>query len=527
MPAFVHARRGLLNAPSFGVSRPFAALTAAAVGFSVLPLLWTRYLPLLDIYAHESRAAVLRDILLTGRGSSVYGLDSLLLPNVGFDLVAMVLTLWMGPEMAGRVFVGATLALTLGGTVALSRVTIGRWSVVPLAAGLLAFNLFTLLGFLSYGLGIALMLWALAGRRALMQAGLAAQFLAGCLFGLVLLLCHLSAFAVYAVMLAGFGLDMLLRRQAQFWPVFWRVALMGAELLPAVAVFALMPTGGQGHMHYDLPYLQAKIFNGVKAFSSGSIAGDAAFAVGAVALAVLLAFGGRLRLSRVFVPGLALLTGLYFAVPSHVSGGSYVDSRLPVVIVLLALSAVDFRIAAGRFAWALPLVVAGAFVAKQAALAWEWHQQGRELAQIADVLDGLPDGAVILQAECQPAASDVMGVYASRQPPLTHVAAMAGFKDSRYVASTWTIKGQQPVRTLPPYLPYKAVQDRIGPSVCGAGEYRAIWREAMEARARQGGAGNTPLYLLLLRPPEFGTLLGVAQRTARLPMLELYTTRPE
>ncbi len=512
--------------------RPVVAVAAAlAAVLAVLPILSARYLPLLDVHGHESRVVALRAILLGG-GSPFYGLDSLLLPNIGFDLVGVALAGWLSPEMTGRVFVAATTLLTLSGVLALNRVAVGRWSAAPLVAGLLLYNLFTLLGFLGYGLGIALLFWALAARLLLMRAAPAAQFAAGGAMAAGLLLCHLSAFAVYAVMLASIGLDRLLRARGPWRarsPVLLRVVLLGAETLPALALFALMSTGGEGRMHYDLPYLQTKLFSGLKSLTSGGMAADLAFAVGAVAALALLASCRRVRIARAFVPGLLVLTALYFAVPAHLSGGSYVDSRIPVVAALLAAAALDVELRAGRATLALLCVVAGAYATKQVALAVLWHEESQVLSGIAALFDGLPPGAVIVQAECVPDAGDVRAVYASRQPPLTHVAAFAAFTGERFAAATWTLKGQQPVRTLPAYLPYKAVQDAVGPSVCDPAGYRALLNRLRAAAAGQAVAGHAvpPLYVLLLRPPEAGTLGGAARLVAQTPELELYRASPE
>ena len=394
---------------------------------------------------------------------------------------------------------------------------------MSLTAALLLYNLFTLLGFLSYGMGIALMFWAVAGRLLLERAPALVRLTVGSVFGIVLLLCHVSAFGVYAVMLAGFGLDTLLRRRG----TLLQVILMGAETCPALLLFALMSTGGQGHMHYDLPFWHIKIFNALKSVSSGSMTGDAAFAVGALAVVALIVACGKTRLSRPLVPGLILLTILYFVIPSHVSGGSYVDSRITVVIVLLALAALDFEIRAANPALILMLVASGAYAIKQVAIATLWYYEGRSLSHLASVFKGLPDGAVILQAECLPDLDDIKGIYANRQPPLAHVAAMAAFTDRRFAAITWTLKGQQPVRTLPAYMPYKSFQDRIGAVICTPQQYRDTLNGVRTVAAAQTNSGQVvpPLYLLLLRPPTAETLRPFAPLVAQTPEMELYSVQ--
>jgi hypothetical protein len=501
-------------------NKRFFLIGIIAALLAVVPVAMTRYLPLLDAAGHESRILALKDILVSGTGSPFYGLDTLLLPNVGFDLPGLVMAAWMSPQLVGRLFFAASIILTFAGVAVLGRVVLGRWRFVALASGLLLYNLFTLMGFLSYQMGIALLFWALAGRILLERAAAPVRLSLGALFGIVLLLCHVSAFAIYAVMLAGLALDLLVRRQRSLL----QVVAIGVETVPALFLFTRMSTGGEGHMRYDLPFWHAKIFDAVKTVSSGSEAGDVAFVVGALAVAVLLLGCGRTRLARPFIPGLVVLGVLFFAVPPHVSGGSYVDSRIPVVIALLALASIDFRVRRPRLALAMLVVAGGAYLAKQVAIAALWYNEGRSLSRLAADFSKLPEGAVLLQAECSPNSADIGAVYASRQPPLTHVAAMAAFTDRRFVAATWTLKGQQSVYTRPAWLQWQSFQDHIGLEVCTAPQYHAALQGVRGVVASETGAGRAvpPVYLLLLRPKTEGALRDAAPLVAETPELEIY-----
>ena len=330
------------------------------------------------------------------------------------------------------------LALTLGGVITLNRVVTGRWSLWPLVAALLSHNLYTLFGFFSFDLGVALVLWALAGRLWLMNRSLAVQLAVGSAFSVVLIICHLSAFGIYALMLAGVGIDMLLPRGLHSAPRIWeriggllssirhrlpRAIAMSLELVPACAVFAMMSTAGQGRARYDVPYWPSKIFNAVKTVSSGSEIGDVAFLLGAGAVGLLLIFCGRLRVARPLLPGLLFLIVAYFLMPAYMNSGSYVDSRLIMPILFLAVAAVQFDVRwdgvwRPRLIRALVAGICAALIVKQAALFVLWHQGGQTLARVGEALNALPSGAVILQAECQPDATDIRGVYEARQPPL-------------------------------------------------------------------------------------------------------------
>src|ERR1044071_444870 len=84
----------LRNAPA---SRVLAVALLLVLVLLLAPLAATPYLPLLDAPSHQARLAVLHSLLVTGEGSAFYRLDTLLLPNMGFDLIGLLLASWFGP----------------------------------------------------------------------------------------------------------------------------------------------------------------------------------------------------------------------------------------------------------------------------------------------------------------------------------------------------------------------------------------------------------------------------------------------
>jgi hypothetical protein len=509
------ARVAMLRMPSFGIAFAISCLLV------ILPILTSLHLPLLDSPSHEMRISVLNDILFREVGSPYYDLDTFLLPNIGFDVVGVALVQWLTPSTIARLFFGATMLLTLSGIVVLGRVAHGRWNLPALAASLLIYNLVAILGFLSYGMGMALMFWALAARLALLGRAPSIQFLLGCLMPMVLLMCHASAFAMYAVMLAGIGIDMLARRTAKLL----QVIVMGLETVPALLLFALMSTAGEGRPGYDRPFWQNKFFNAAKTLTSGSMAADAAFLLGALAVTLLLVFCCRLRVSGPLVPGVIMLSLLYFVVPSHVSGGSYVDTRIPIVIAMLLLATLDaeMRPRLARLGAGLVVVAAVGFCGKQIALTTSWWQADTTIASIETMLARVPHGAILLQAECNPDATDVRRIYASRQPPLRHVAAGADGASEYFAAIAFAIKGQQPIRTRAAYMPYRHLQDTIPSSVCTQAELALVIERTRAVMSQERKLNMTPpIYLLLLEPLQPNALAGILMPINGIPRFEIY-----
>jgi hypothetical protein len=229
------------------------------------------------------------------------------------------------------------------------------------------------------------------------------------------------------------------------------------------------------------------------------------------------------------LPGLLFLIVAYFVMPAHMHSGSYVDSRLIMPILFLAIAAIQFDMRwdgvwRPRLTRALVAGIYAALIVKQVALFMLWHQGGQTLARIEEALSALPPGAVILQAECHPNATDIRGLYETYQPPLRHAAALAAWSISRFAAVSWTIKGQHPIATAPDYLPYKALQDSLGMEVCTPVQIQAAADAARRLRTERATvAGHPdPLFLLVLRPRAPKVLIDSADLLARTSEFELY-----
>lgn len=513
-----------MPAPTFQANAPLTRqrallATAAASVLTILPILAARHLPLLDAPAHEARLAILRDLLITGRGSPFYASGSFFLPNIAFDGIGLGLIHVVGPETAGQIFFGLALLLTLWGILALNRVATGRWSFAPQVSALLLYNLISILGFFSYAFGLALVPWALAGRLRLDRSLPIIGCLLGSASGALLLFCHAFAFGVYAAMWAGFVLSALLGRRIRFAGAVAR----GFELVPAVALCVVMSVGGGGEIRYQSNFFEVKLFGIVEALTSGSLTADIALAAGLMAFMLLAAASPRVRLAQGFAPGLAALFALYLALPFQLGSAANLDKRMPIAIALIAFSGLDIHFRRNAAAFVLAGLIVAALIVKQGALASLWRSFDPEIDAAVASIAALPVGSVVMQSECHPEASTISGVYRKWQPSMTHVAALASFDDTHFVASTWAIPGQQPIALKPPYRLYNQLQTAFKSSTCTTYEYRAqLARIHTLAEAEDSATVAPALYFFIIRPPMPTLLLPDAGLVAAGRDFELY-----
>lgn len=496
-----------------------AALLVVLAVLVVLPVVVSPHLLLLDAPAHEARLAVLRDLLISGRGTPFYELDTFFLPNIAFDVIGLGLTFLVSPEVAGRTFFAFTLLLTASGVVVLNRVATGRWNLVSLAAVLLLYNLVTILGFFSYIFGLALVPWALAARLKLESRAPAAGVAAGMFLSVLLLFCHVFDFGIYAVMSAGFALTAWRQGRLSLFQLMARAL----EPVPAALLYLLMSAGSRIPPRFDPNFLTTKLFGIVKSVTSASMAGDVAFLAGGAVFALLLFFCTRPRLAPSFVPGLIVLALLYFVLPAQMASGSYVDIRMPIAVLLMALAGLDAPLRPAKMTALLLALLGAAFLAKQAAIATLWRSYTAPVDAITAVLEGLPAGAVVMQTECLPATGDVLSIYRARQPTMQHLASLANFDGSHFVTSFYAIAGQQPVRVSRPYLPYWREQDGFDAS-CEHSDYRSRAQRIQRLMQSERAAGNTvpPVFFIVLRPPAPADLQPEAKLFSKGPDYALY-----
>jgi hypothetical protein len=460
---------------------------AAAVTLLVLlPVLAANHLPLMDAPAHEARLAFLRTAIFSGQPSPFYALGSFFLPDIAFDAIGTMFVPLAGPEGAAWIFFALTLVLQLWGILILNRVATGRWSCVPLAAGLVLYSLTVIYGFLSFNFGLALVPWALVLR---LRAGTGLRgFLVGAASGIVLVFCHVYAFAVYAVMAAGFALP----RHGFTWRGL-------AEFAPPVALLLFMAQGIAGEVRFGDPYIPLKVSALARSFTSGSVTGDAAFIAGACLLLALIVAFARRRIVPSFVPGLLILSGLFFCLPLAVGVADYVDCRLPAALALLALAGLDVRIRRSSTAAALIGAIALAFVIKQVALTALWLSFDPLIDSAVTAFAALPPGSVVMTTGCHTnLVFDVAGQYRARQPAMPHWAAFAAFDGTHFDAAGWAIRGQQPIIVKPAYREAYTLQQSFPDKTCALQGLQAQLQQIRELAHRPGAPSY---YLFAIRVP--------------------------
>ncbi len=471
------------------------------LAIATLPLWFVEVPPLNDYPFHIARIHILRHLDDTPFLSEVYERRSFLLPNMGMDLVVLGLSAVLPLEIAGRVFIGLTLALILGGTVWLHYALTRRLEPWPLVAALFLHNWIFLFGFLNFLFGVGIMLWALGSWLMVSRRSIAARLAVGVPFALMLFWSHMVALAIYGIALGAIELQRALSREGRAHPgrALTDLVVGGLPFLPPAILFLTSATSGAagGGVFYQ-PQWWWKPFVFARNFMSGNLYVDIATAIVGTALIVMLLRWARVRLLRDMRLSTALMIVTFVITPFALFSAQHVDIRIPMVLWFLVVASLQVNFAYTRHAAILGAVALLLLTGRMVAISADWSRFGRQYSEFTQAFAAIPPGSTLAVATAAGGSSSLREWIAHWRPQITHVSALAVLNTPMFVTSIWAHPSQQPIVVRPAYLDQYEYQDN-NPVLIDTTEALEHFATALAAR---GTSDPKPhgLYVLLLYP---------------------------
>lgn len=439
---------------------------------AMIPVLAAQYPPLNDYPFHYARLQV-----LVASGTvfqDFYAPGSWLLPNIAMDAFAVLADHILPDQLLLRVFTALTIVLQISGLFALFLQLHGRitlWAAVP---SLAVFNGILTFGFLNYLFGISLAIWGLAAWLRWRHKRL--TVLALFPVALILMLCHMEAFGVFAVCVATlecFYAVQSARRGEQFASSLLRsvpeLAFKASPFVAAVLLFFLLsPTSDDaGSLEWATDYLPAFIFGPLYAIAGPHKPTDG-LVYGLVILFIGLSSVSRKMLVHGAMLTTAVLIGLLSVLlPKYALGSDFVNVRLAPVAVMLALVSFNpsvpgpSRSVLRKFALLCAVSLALLLPARLASISVLWHQQSSQIASIVEDFAGLKPGAVVFAALQGSGTMLLPGTAVQKaawKPPLKHVTSFALEASPVFVPMTYLDPNKQPLRLTEQAGPIKEFQ---------------------------------------------------------------------
>jgi hypothetical protein len=371
--------------------------------FTLSPLLWVRVPPLVDFPSHLARMWILVHNGEIPALASNYVVHWRLLPDLAMDLIVPVLSMLIPVEQAGRIFVALTMLTLIGGTAALHRAIHGRVGIWPVWAMLFVYNAELFWGFPTlFASGIYL--FAFAGWIA------TGHWRAGprisCFAAVAALLCvlHLFAFGLYALSVLSYEFANRpdLRRISPRSFVAWSAVCF--QFIPGLLIwYASMQPGRMSATSYDHPIL-SKVYALLAPFIFSFVPAPFEFLLFLLILAFLaVAIGSRsLKLAPKMRLTIAAMIVVSLLLPSVISGSSFADIRLPVILLFVIIASTRFAPSRQQIVFPLVAVALSVWGVRIWTVSQAWRDYDRWFAEFRSASAAIAPGAKVLVVAAPP-----------------------------------------------------------------------------------------------------------------------------
>jgi hypothetical protein len=394
---------------------------------SILPLLLTAHLPLSDLPAHLARLYILKDWASSPYLQTFYYFHWAFVPNLALDVFVVAARQVMSIDAAVRLFCISTVLMLFLGTRLVNRELGGVRARTYRVAPLLCYGGPFQFGFLSYCFGIGLCL-IMFGVYLRLRARPPGRLFLLVPLSFALLLCHLAAFALFAIaiaaceaahaFLAAGGMTRrlpleLLKRQIR--PV--------GCLLPALLLFLwLSPTAGDtvvdNGIWFSTLHDKLRSFAAITLFTSPKL--EVSLLVLAIVGLTAALLGRVIRLHPVGLSVVVMMLIVWLLLPGTAFGTALVDYRLPWATSFFLLGGLVPGPRYNRLAIWFGGFFGTLALARIGLISILWLSWEPILATIDHTLQALPLGTRLMVVEGRLPSGKVF-----REPDLDHVAAYA------------------------------------------------------------------------------------------------------
>lgn len=379
----------------------FGALLAVAL----VPLFLANVPPLNDYPNHLARMHVLVDIGHSRVLQHFYRIVMDWQPNLAMDLIVPALAQVFPLEIAGRIFIGLTLLVTAGGTLALHYAAHRRPSLVPLLVFFFLYHRMFLWGLLNFCFGIGVMLFAVAAWLVVRRKGLWGRLAVSVPAAVLVYASHLYAFGLYAAAVGSIEL----------W-YFWRdrkFAGLGASAVQFLFPLYLFLFHGRTHdasSEIKWSTITGKLEAPFDVIYQYHLAFDVLTLCALIAIIGWGIYRDKIETTAPLLAVIAVFCVLFLLMPDELFSGYGADRRLPIGIALVAVAAIDWQ-PTTRW-WRQPLVwgLIILFTVRMALVADVWHRAARIYANDLAVVDSIPRGSKVLYYALHPEHESLQAV---------------------------------------------------------------------------------------------------------------------
>jgi hypothetical protein len=463
--------------------------TVLAIACTV-PLWWPTIPPLVDLPGHLGRYRIQLDLSTSESLQRYFSFRWALIGNLGIDLLIIPLAPILGLEGAVKMIVITIPALTVAGIYWVTREVHEKTPPAAIFAIPFVYNFPFNFGFANFALSMGLALIALGGWLRLSASEnwrmRAIVFIpVSCLLWLV----HAFGWAFF--LLTAWSAE-LVRRHDSGSSLIRSALRAGVDCLILCVPFLFMivwrsgaPAGGTGGFFG----FASKIFSMAAVLRDRWLFWDAFSAAVAVVLIGAAIFDKRLSFSRRLALPAAVLTLVFFLMPTTIFGSAYADMRLAPFMLILAVCAVRFRNPQDKSgARALAALGTAFVVVRLVGNTISFGIADREIRTYAEALNYIPNGARVLSLIGNTCGADW------EMPRHSHLGSLVIERKRGFANDQWQLPGTQLLEIHYPLAGAFASDpsEHAFSRECLARTLTSMKRER-EVERQRGKINNTPL----------------------------------
>ncbi len=402
----------------------------------LLPLISTRFLPLIDYPVHLSRQFVLHDWHYSAALQSNYLIDWGIKPNLAMDLVVQGLAVWFSVELASKIFACIAFIMPTIGVTMLARALHGKTGLLPLLALCTTYNLAWFGGFLNFLFSAGLSLVGFALWLKLERKSIWVQSLVTATITTILFFSHIFGFIAFWVLILT---DVVTRTEQRLTAIkiIALPALLGAYLMH-------LKIAGPGISDWQYGSLQTRIASFFAAVRSGFGWSDGVFYLMAVGGLIWILLKPAARPVARVKPQLLIVLVAACLMPQELAGGSALAIRWPLLGTWLLIASMPPDLALSH-AWRRPvaLTVLALLVLRSQQIDQAYAPIDQDFQEFVKATNVIPIGSRVLAVDEQQTPRDRL-IY-------SHLATLSVMSRHTFVAHMAKLVDQQPILPVPLY----------------------------------------------------------------------------
>jgi hypothetical protein len=384
------------------------AICLLIIIFSIFPVIWFRYLPLIDYPRHLATLQIHQTSSSSIEVARFYAFRWIFTPYLGLDFLATPLLPFFPADVVGKIVLVFGLVVIYVGTILLDReLNPDNWGP-SLFSGMLLYNGSLEWGFINYIIGIGFAIWGFWLWARYRERIHGVWVLAVTALCIVIGLTHFYALAIYAVCVAGYECSMLwekLRDERRF-----RLSRLAVPVRAAVSVIVSIlvllgpASSGLGPLVWGRSWGPQTFWDSIVKWKGEALASPIYFHQAfekplLIALFVILVWALATRtlvLNRGMVIPLTVFAVLFIVMPAESGYMAFADYRLPSGVAFFAWASLGWGEKSRARIAALCVLLGFCLIGRVGSIFAAWRPAQPILAEYQEILQRVPPGSRLL-----------------------------------------------------------------------------------------------------------------------------------